>query len=42
MKFISVYDPAFKPYGKVLEGYDTAELYSLWANPGRIEEEAFG
>jgi hypothetical protein len=26
MEFISVYDPAFKPYGKVLEGYDTAEL----------------
>ena len=26
MQFISVYDPAFKPYGKVLEGYDTAEL----------------
>ena len=26
MTFYSVYDPEFKPYGKVLEGYDTAEL----------------
>ena len=26
MKFYSVYDPEFKPYGKPLEGYDTAEL----------------
>ena len=26
MKFYSVYDPEFAPYGKVLEGYDTAEL----------------
>lgn len=26
MKIYSVLDPAFKPYGKVLEGYDTAEL----------------
>ena len=26
MKIYSVYDPEFKPYGKVLEGYDTAEL----------------
>ena len=26
MKFYSVYDPEFKPYGKVLEGYDTKEL----------------
>ena len=26
MKFYSVYDPAFKPYGKVLEGYETNEL----------------
>ena len=26
MKIHSVYDPEFKPYGKVLEGYDTAEL----------------
>ena len=26
MKIVSVTDPAFKPYGKVLEGYDTAEL----------------
>ncbi len=26
MTIHSVFDPAFKPYGKVLEGYDTAEL----------------
>lgn len=26
MKIYSVYDPEFKPYGKVLEGYDSAEL----------------
>lgn len=26
MKIHSVFDSAFKPYGKVLEGYDTAEL----------------
>lgn len=26
MKFYSVYDPEFKPYGKVLEGYDTKAL----------------
>ncbi len=26
MKIYSVYDPEFKPYGKVLEGYDTAGL----------------
>ena len=26
MIIYSVYDPEFKPYGKVLEGYDTAEL----------------
>ena len=26
MKFYSVYDPEFRPYGNVLEGYDTAEL----------------
>ena len=26
MKIYSVYDEAFRPYGKVLEGYDTAEL----------------
>jgi len=26
MKFYSVYDEEFKAYGKVLEGYDTAEL----------------
>ena len=26
MKIYSVYDPEFKSYGKVLEGYDTSEL----------------
>ncbi len=26
MQIYSVYDPEFKPYGKVLEGYDTKEL----------------
>ena len=26
MKVYSVFDEEFKPYGKVLEGYDTAEL----------------
>ena len=26
MKIYSVYDKEFKPYGKVLGGYDTAEL----------------
>ena len=26
MKIYSVTDPEFKPYGKILEGYDTAEL----------------
>ena len=26
MKILSVYDECFRPYGKVLEGYDTAEL----------------
>lgn len=26
MKIYSVYDPEFKPYGKVLDGYDTSEL----------------
>ena len=26
MKIESVFDPAFKPYGKILQGYDTAEL----------------
>jgi hypothetical protein len=28
MRIYSVKDPEFKPYGKVLEGYDTAELLS--------------
>ena len=26
MKIYSVYDAEFRPYGKVLEGYDTKEL----------------
>ena len=26
MKIYSVTDPEFKPYGKILDGYDTAEL----------------
>ena len=26
MQILSVFDPAFKPYGKVLTGYDTTEL----------------
>ena len=26
MKIDSIYDPAFAPYGKILEGYDTREL----------------
>lgn len=26
MQIYSVYDPEFRPYGRVLEGYDTAEL----------------
>ena len=26
MKIYSVYDPEFRPYGRVLEGYDTVEL----------------
>ena len=26
MKFYSIYDAEFKPYGQVLEGYDTQEL----------------
>ena len=26
MKIYSIHDPEFKPYGKVLEGYDTACL----------------
>lgn len=28
MEILSVFDPAFKPYGKVLEGYDVSELLS--------------
>ena len=28
IKILSVFDEEFKPYGKVLEGYDTAELVS--------------
>ena len=36
MKIYSVYDPEFKPYGKTLEGYDTAELRAaMKAGPER-------
>ena len=31
MKIESVYDPSFKPYGQVLEGYDTAALQAAMA-----------
>ncbi len=31
MKIHSVFDPEFRPYGKVLKGYDTAELLSAMA-----------
>ncbi|MBR4692737.1 MAG: DUF4867 family protein [Oscillospiraceae bacterium] len=31
MKIHSVFDPEFRPYGKVLAGYDTAELLSAMA-----------
>jgi len=31
MKIYSVYDPEFKPYGKVLTGYDTAALRAAMA-----------
>lgn len=31
MKIYSVYDPEFRPYGRVLEGYDTAELLAAMA-----------
>ncbi len=31
MKIYSVYDPEFKPYGRVLEGYDTANLMKAMA-----------
>ena len=29
MKIFSIYDPEFAPYGKVLRGYDTAELSAV-------------
>lgn len=28
MEILSIYDPAFKAYGKVLKGYDTTELFA--------------
>ncbi len=31
MKIESVYDPSFRPYGQVLEGYDTAALQAAMA-----------
>ena len=39
MKIYSVTDPEFKPYGKVLEGYDTKELVEAMA---KIEMPAGG
>ena len=39
MKIYSVTDPEFKPYGKVLEGYDTQELCAAMA---KIEMPAEG
>ena len=39
MKIYSVYDKEFKPYGKVLEGFDTAELVDAM---NRIELPASG
>lgn len=32
MKIYSVYDPEFRPYGQVLEGYDTAPIVEALAN----------
>lgn len=37
MKFYSVYDPEFAPYGKVLEGYDTAELIAAMSKIEKAE-----
>ena len=38
MNIYSVTDPAFKPYGKVLEGYDTTELLEAMAQIPLPEE----
>lgn len=38
MKVYSVYDPEFKPYGKVMEGYDFAELLDAMAKIPLPEE----
>ena len=32
MKIASVYDPSFRPYGRVLAGYDTAALIQAMEN----------
>jgi len=32
MNIYSIYDPEFKPYGKVLEGYDTTELLEVMSH----------
>ena len=36
MKIHSIYDPEFKPYGQVLEGYDTACLLKALKIPAWI------
>ena len=38
MKIYSVYDPEFRPYGKVLEGYDTAPIVEALANHTPLPE----
>ena len=38
MKIYSVYDPEFRPYGQVLEGYDTAPIVEALANHTPLPE----
>ena len=38
MKIASVYDPSFRPYGRVLAGYDTAALIQAMENIAMPEE----
>lgn len=38
MKIYSIYDEAFRPYGKVLEGYDTAALTAALENETPLPE----
>ena len=38
MKIYSIYDEAFRPYGKVLEGYDTAALTAVLENETPLPE----